>query len=142
MISLGYSILMNEVYCKIEMKGLNPYFGFLHRDAEKHPTLASDLMEEWRAVLVDATVMSMVNGNEISIDDFETDLDEPGCFIKRQGLKKFLNKLESKFRTEVRYLPYVDYTVSFRRAIMLQVNELCKAIEKGDASLYEPIHIR
>ena len=40
MISLGYSILMNEVYCKIEMKGLNPYFGFIHRDAEKHPTLA------------------------------------------------------------------------------------------------------
>lgn len=48
MISLGYSILMNEVYCKIEMKGLNPYFGFIHRDAEKHPTLASDMMEEWR----------------------------------------------------------------------------------------------
>ena len=35
MISLGYSILMNEVYCKVEMKGLNPYFGFIHRDAEK-----------------------------------------------------------------------------------------------------------
>ena len=33
MISLGYSILMNEVYCKVEMKGLNPYFGFIHRDA-------------------------------------------------------------------------------------------------------------
>ena len=61
MISLGYSILMNELYCKIEMKGLNPYFGFIHRDAEKHPTLASDMMEEWRAVIVDATVMSMIN---------------------------------------------------------------------------------
>ena len=48
MISLGYSILMNELYCKIEMKGLNPYFGFIHRDAEKHPTLASDMMEECR----------------------------------------------------------------------------------------------
>lgn len=65
MISLGYSILMNEVYCKIEMKGLNPYFGFIHRDAEKHPTLASDMMEEWRAVIVDATAMSMINGHEI-----------------------------------------------------------------------------
>lgn len=43
MLSLGYSILMNEVYSKIEMKGLNPYFGFIHRDAEKHPTLASDV---------------------------------------------------------------------------------------------------
>lgn len=57
---------MNEIYGKIEEKGLNLYFGFIHRDAEKHPTLASDLMEEWRAVLVDATVMGIINGNEIS----------------------------------------------------------------------------
>lgn len=46
MISLGYSILMNELYCKIEMKGLNPYFG-LYIECRKHPTLASDMMEEW-----------------------------------------------------------------------------------------------
>lgn len=65
MISLGYSVLMNEIYGKIEAKGLNPYFGFMHRDKERHPTLASDLMEEWRAVIVDSTVMSMVNGHEI-----------------------------------------------------------------------------
>lgn len=142
MISLGYSILMNELYCKIDMKGLNPYFGFLHRDAEKHPTLASDLMEEWRAVIVDATVMSMVNGHEISKDEFMKNLDEPGCYLTKEGLKKFLSKLERKFQTEVRYLPYVSYPVSFRRAIMLQVNELCKAIENGDADIYEPIQIR
>ena len=37
MIGLGYSVLMNEIYGKIEAKGLNPYFGFMHRDAEKHP---------------------------------------------------------------------------------------------------------
>lgn len=78
MISLGYSILMNELYCKIEMKGLNPYFGFIHRDAEKHPTLASDMMEEWRAVIVDATVMSMINGHEISKEDFVFNLEQPG----------------------------------------------------------------
>lgn len=68
MISLGYSVIMNELYGKIEEKGLNPYFGFLHRDKEKHPTLASDLMEEWRAVIVDSTVMSMINGHEIQKD--------------------------------------------------------------------------
>lgn len=44
MISLGYSIVLNEIYREIEMRGLNPYFGFVHRDAENHPTLASDLI--------------------------------------------------------------------------------------------------
>lgn len=98
MISLGYSILMNEVYGKIELKGLNPFFGFIHRDAEKHPTLASDMMEEWRAVIVDATVMSMINGHEIHKEDFERNLEEPGCYLTRTGLKLFLNKLEKNFK--------------------------------------------
>lgn len=142
MISMGYSILMNEVYCKIEMKGLNPYFGFLHRDAERHPTLASDLMEEWRAVLVDATAMSMINGHEIAPDDFVENLDEPGVYIRRGGLRKYLNKLEKKFQTPVKYLRYVDYAVSFRQAIQLQINQLAKAIEKEDVGIYEPLTIR
>lgn len=142
MISLGYSILMNEVYSKIEMKGLNPYFGFIHRDAEKHPTLASDLMEEWRAVIVDATAMSMINGHEIRKDDFVFHYEEPGCYLTKSGLKLYLNKLEKKFQTEVRYLSYTEYAVSFRRAIFLQIEQLTKAIETEDASLYEPIVIR
>lgn len=133
---------MNEVYCKIEMKGLNPYFGFIHRDAEKHPTLASDMMEEWRAIIVDATVMSMINGHEIQKDHFLTNVEEPGCYLTKDGLKLYLNKLERKFQTEVRYLKYVDYAVSFRRGILLQMEQLCKAIEEGDADLYEPILIR
>ena len=142
MISLGYSILMNEVYCKIEMKGLNPYFGFIHRDAEKHPTLASDMMEEWRAVIVDATAMSMINGHEIEKEDFVKNLDEPGCYLTKNGLKLYLNKLERKFQTEIRYLKYVDYAVSFRRGILLQMDRLARAIEEGDATIYEPVIIR
>lgn len=142
LISLGYSILMNEIYCKIELKGLNPYFGFIHRDGENHPTLASDLMEEWRAVIVDATAMSLINGHEIHKDDFTTNMDEPGCYLTKSGLKIYLNKLERKLQTEVNYLPYVDYSVSFRRAIFLQMGQLVKAIETEDASCYEPIQIR
>lgn len=142
LISLGYSILMNEIYCKIELKGLNPYFGFMHRDGENHPTLASDLMEEWRAVIVDATVMSLINGHEIHKSDFSSNMDEPGCYLTKSGLKIYLNKLERKLQTEVRYLPYIDYSVSFRRAIFLQMEQLVKAIETEDVSRYEPIQIR
>lgn len=142
MISLGYSVLMNEIYCKIEMKGLNPYFGFIHRDAEKHPTLASDMMEEWRAVIVDATALSMINGHEIRKNDFVSNLDQPGVYLTKNGLKIYLNKLERKFQTEIRYLKYVDYAVSFRRGILLQMEQLAKAIEEGDATIYEPITIR
>ncbi len=142
MLSLGYSVLMNEIYGKIEAKGLNPYFGFMHRDKENHPTLASDMMEEWRAVIVDSTVMSMINGHEMQKSDFVIDMEQPGCFLTKNGIKKYLSKLERKLRTEVRYLNYVDYAVSFRRGITLQMNMLTKAIEEEDASVYRPIQIR
>ncbi len=142
MISLGYSILLNEIYGKIEAKGLNPYFGFLHRDNEKHPTLASDMMEEWRAVIVDATVMSMVNGHEIQKVHFVKDAEEPGCYLTKNGIKIYLTKLEKKLQTEVRYLDDVDYAVSFRRGIALQMESLVKAITYADADIYKPIQIR
>ncbi len=142
MIGLGYSVLMNEIYGKIEEKGLNPYFGFMHRDAENHPTLASDLMEEWRAVIVDATVMSIINGNEISKDEFDNNLDEPGCYLNKKGVGILIKKLERKLQTDVRYLDYIDYPVDFRHAMLLQVNQLVKAMENEDASMYHPILIR
>ena len=70
MLSLGYTLLMYELYGEIESHGLNPYAGFLHQDKENHPTLASDMMEEWRAVIVDSVVMSLVQRYEISIEHF------------------------------------------------------------------------
>ena len=75
-------------------------------------------------------------------EHFNFSMDEPGCYLTRDGLKIYLNKLERKFQTEVRYLKYVDYAVSFRRGIFLQMEHLAKAIEEGDANLYEPITIR
>jgi CRISPR-associated protein Cas1 len=141
MISLGYSLLLNAVIGAIEMKGLNPYFGFLHSDRERHPTLASDLMEEWRAVIVDSTVMSLVNGHEISTDEFSRG-DDGGVYISKNGMKVILKKLEAKFMAKNRYLSYADYPISFRRAIELQVGELAKAIESGNHEQYSPIRIR
>ena len=141
-ISLGYSKILNEIYGKLEGKGLNPYFGILHKDREKHPTLASDLMEEWRAVLIDSIAMSMFNGHEFNKTDFVKDESTGAVTLEKSGFKTFLGKLENKLHADNNYLTYVDYRVSFRRAIDLQVNQLCKAIESDDPGLYKPIMIR
>ena len=142
LISLGYSIILNELYGKIEGKGLNPYFGVMHKDREKHPTLASDLMEEWRAVLIDTTALSMLNGHELVKEDFYTGIDQPGVFLEKDGFRKYIQKLEGKFRTENKYLSYIDYSVSFRRAMDLQVNQFVKAIETENVEEYMPVIIR
>ena len=140
MLSLGYSMLMNEVYGAIEGKGLNAYAGFLHRDRERHPTLASDLMEEWRSVIVDSMVMSLVNGREVSEKDFIVTAN--GVFLNDKTFKTFIKKYETKMRTETKYLPEHKNGVSYRRALWLQTSALAKAIDKADTGLYDPIYIR
>ncbi len=142
MLSLGYSILMNEIYGKVESKGLNPYFGFIHQDRENHPTLASDLMEEWRAVIVDSLVMSLINGHEILESHFYSDSEQGGIFLKKEGMNIFIKKIEGKMRNTQHYLTDIEYKVSFRRAIELQVNALAKAIEKNNPDVYQPLWIR
>ena len=142
MLSLGYSIILNEIYGKIEAKGLNPYFGMMHKDREKHPTLASDLMEEWRAVLIDATALSLVNGFEIQRDDFYQEEDRKGVFLNQKSFKVYIQKLETKFRNKMQYLSYVNYPVTFRQALDLQVNQLVRAITEENAELYYPVIIR
>ncbi len=77
--------------------------------------------------------MSMINGNEIGKEDFIKNVDEPGCFLTKSGIKKYVSKLEKKLKTEVKYLDYITYSVSFKRAILLQVEQLVKAIEQEDS---------
>ena len=141
LLSLGYSILLNEIYGKLVTRGLNPYFGFMHADRERHPTLASDLMEEWRAVIVDALVMSMINGHEIQRSHFENGLDMPGIDLTGEGMKIFIKKYDKKTRTEVKYFEEAS-AVSFRQAMDIQIGHLVKAIEQEDYELYTPLRIR
>lgn len=62
--------------------------------------------------------------------------------MEKDAFKLYLDRLEKKLRTDQKYLNYVDYPTSFRRAIELQVNQFVKALEEEDYNLYEPIFIR
>lgn len=140
MLSLGYTILMYELYAEIENRGFTPYVGFMHSTHRGHPCLASDLMEEWRAIVVDSAAMSLVQGNEISISQFEEDEETGGIILKADGMKIFIRKLQKKFEGTVRYLG--GSACSLRRCFYLQSVDLAKAIESRDPSLYQPVLIR
>ena len=142
MLSMGYTLIYNEIYGKLHNKGLNPYFGFLHSDKANHATLASDMMEEWRPIIVDSLVMSMINRHEILKTDFVRNADKTGVYFTKEGLKKFIAKLERKLETEVKYFEGLDVAVSFRKGLDIQINMLSKAISHEDASLYNPVIIR
>ncbi|RRD93722.1 CRISPR-associated endonuclease Cas1 [Clostridiales bacterium COT073_COT-073] len=141
-ISLGYALLINEICGKLESRGLNPYFGLFHQDKERHATLASDLVEEWRAILIDSTIMSLMNGKEIAKTDFYCEEGSEAVFMTDEGLRICLQKLEKKINSQNHYLDDLKESITFRQAIGFQIEKLIKAIENKNPSLYKPIMIR
>lgn len=89
MLSFGYQVLWNHLLSLLELQGLDPYEACLHQGSERHAALASDLIEEFRAPLIDSLVLYLVNGSIVSAD---TDFDYPAgaCYLNDEGRKKFL----------------------------------------------------
>lgn len=138
LLSLGYSMLYKNIMGAIERHGLNPYFGFLHTDAEGHPALASDLMEEWRAVIVDDVVLQLTKNKQLQVNQF-TKGENGGVFISFEGQKTFIKALSGRICRASHYLKYDDYKYGFQYALDKQLQRLNKAISEKDASIYEPV---
>ncbi len=89
LLSFGYQVLWNHLLALIELQGLDPYYACLHESSERHAALASDLIEEFRAVIVDSLILYLVNKNIINAqEDFI--FRDGGCFLNDSGRKKYL----------------------------------------------------
>lgn len=142
LLSFGYTLLLYDIYGAIVSKGLHPYAGFMHQDRRGHPALASDLIEEWRAFVVDSLVMSLLNQEIFSVDDFIRTDETGGVYLSRAASKKFIKAYQKKMRTQIGYLEGDYGKMSTRRAIYSQTNALAKTIDQNDLSLYQPLWIR
>lgn len=72
LLSLFYSILTNDCVAALGAAGLDPGLGFLHEARPGRPSLALDLVEEFRAYLVDRFVITLINRKQVNPDDFQT----------------------------------------------------------------------
>lgn len=70
LVSFIYTLLAHDTAAALETVGLDPYVGFLHRDRPGRISLALDLMEEFRPVLADRFVLTLINTRQINGDRF------------------------------------------------------------------------
>lgn len=139
MLSFGYTLLMYDLYTAISNQGFHPYFGFLHALKNRHPSLASDLMEEWRAAIVDSLVLSLISHHEIVPEHFVRSEDGVGIFLTRDGRTIFLRAYEKKLRS---LNPYGEQKQTYRKSLETQVNTYGQALMNEDVSLYKPVYTR
>jgi CRISP-associated protein Cas1 len=137
MLSFGYQVLWNHLLSLIELQGLDPYYACLHQGSERHAALASDLVEEFRAPIVDSLVLYLVNRRMMDIDvDFEP--HEGGIYLSDTGRKKylraFLQRMEERIQTDAGEQPRWDLLNQQVRAYKLFVYD--------PSRVYKPYLIR
>ena len=138
LLSFCYGLLTKEMMAACLAVGFDPYVGLFHRPRFGRPALALDLAEEFRPLLADSTVLTVVNNCEVGSSDF---LVRAGAVtLTAGGRKAVIRAWERRMTTQVRH-PLFGYTVSYRRAVELQARILAARLI-GELPSYEPLVTR
>ena len=133
-LSFGYSMLAREIQSLLIGHGFDPYVGFYHKLKYGRASLALDLLEEYRHIVVDRLVLRLFNKNIFDIEDFEFKEDQ-GCYLKKENFKRFIEHYENYFNGEKHF--YQGHLKSFRDIIRLNIESFKKSIG-SDHIEYEP----
>lgn len=118
LLSFGYQVLWSHLLGIIESLGLDPYYGCLHQSHHHHAALVSDLLEPFRAPIVDSLVLWLVNRGVIRPrEDFA--FEAGGCFLNETGRRRFLESW-------IRRMDQGQETEPFWRCLTQQVRSFCE----------------
>lgn len=126
LLSLGYTFLFSRVFSYTTLIGLDPYLGFLHDNYYGRPSLVCDLMEPWRSLVVDKFVLTILNRNELTLDDFERDGE--AIKLTSEGFKKFIKKWYNNFEVETHDSEMFGTDLSYQKALELNIRLFGKAL--------------
>ena len=132
LLSYGYAILFQNVLTLLVRRGLHPYVGALHALADRHPGLVSDLMEEFRPLVVDAVVLKLLLNGRIKPEHFEPGDEDFPCRLLPVGRRIFVKSIEEKLDTPLQH-PQSGKSIDLRRAIAgqasLWADHVCRSAE-------------
>jgi CRISPR-associated protein Cas1 len=132
MLSLGYSLLAKDLTVACYAVGFDPYVGFYHQPRFGRPALALDLMEPFRALIVDSAVLTAVNTGMVTEQDF---VRAGGAVaLTAGGRKAFFRAYEMRMDALVTH-PLFEYRVSYRRMLEIQSRLLARVLE-GEIAEY------
>jgi len=133
LLCLGYALITSEMFSLVSAIGFDPYIGFLHGIDYGRPSLALDLIEEFRHAVVDRLTLELVNKEILTEDDFEE--KEGGVYLKGESMKKFFVHYEKRMLTLFQDECSGEET-NFRKTFLKQAQKFAKTIQEGIS--YEP----
>lgn len=141
LLSLGYALLRHDVQSALNIVGFDPYLGYLHTERYGRPSLALDVMEEFRPLVVDAMVLSLLKRpNGLRLGDFEQEPLNGEVSLTGDGLKKFLRAYEEKKQSTFKH-PVMGRKCTYQEAFEIQGRLLAKFL-MGEIEFYPPLVLR
>ncbi len=135
LMSLIYTLLVHDLRSAAEAVGLDPQVGFLHRDRPGRPSLALDMMEEFRAPFADRLVLSLVNRQQLQQNDFLRTASG-GVQLKDDSRKIVYAAYQERKQDEITH-PFVGERVKVGILFLLQAKLLARHL-RGDLDGYPP----
>lgn len=125
LISFGNSLVYTTTLSEIYRTQLDPTVSFLHEPGYRRYSLALDISEIFKPIILDRMIFAMINKKELSPKDTEKNLNY--CYLKDQGRKKFLRKYDERLKITIKHKK-LNRHVSYKRLIRLECYKIVKHI--------------
>ncbi len=135
LLSFIYTLLVHDLRSAAESVGLDPQVGFLHRDRPGRPSLALDMMEEFRAPFADRLVLSLINRQQLGPADFVKSASG-AITLKDNARKAVLVAYQERKQDEITH-PFVGEKIRMGLFFLLQAKLLARHL-RGDLDGYPP----
>ncbi|MBB5183950.1 type I-C CRISPR-associated endonuclease Cas1c [Catenisphaera adipataccumulans] len=135
LLSFCYSLLCTMCMSAIECCGLDPYIGVYHVERPGRPSLALDLMEELRPVMVDRFVLNLINTRRLKAKDF-LKKEDGAVLLTDEGRKKLFLSWQNRKKEEIQH-PYLKQKVPWGLIPYVQAKLLASYVRE-DLDGYPP----
>ena len=135
LLSFVYTLLYHDARSALESVGLDPAVGFLHRDRPGRLGLALDLVEEFRAMLADRLVLSLINLGQVKKKGFT--VTESGAVKMDDDTRKTLLVSYQKRKQEEIEHPFLQEKIPVGMLMFAQAQLLGRYL-RGDLDGYPP----
>jgi CRISP-associated protein Cas1 len=134
MLSFGYTLLLHDVLNAVQFTGLDPYFGTFHVIEAGRPSLALDLMEEFRPIVIDQIVLDLLRADMVSRTQFERPPQRlDAVYLDAGGRALLVERYEAMMQAPAR-LPTGEFT-PLRRIVLLQAQSVARVV-RGEQDRY------
>ncbi|MCA9941377.1 MAG: CRISPR-associated endonuclease Cas1, partial [Anaerolineales bacterium] len=138
LLSFSYSLLLKDVVSAVNQVGFDAYVGFFHEIDYGRPSLALDLMEEWRPLIADAMSLELVNRRILLPDTFTwTNSPQRPVILGDEGVARVFAAYGERLEVQL-YHPLAGPggNTTTRQAIVLQSRRLAHVIMERE-TVYE-----